>query len=155
GWRVVFGVSYWQSRFRDGVIQSFVDTLQKSLTDPSARVLPSRVSLYDVTFSTDARYTPNYSGELKPFVGLGLAAHVINAEGKLINGTFVERSLDDIAAGLYVTAGVAFHIVRHVGLDGSVRGDLLSGFRSTQARAGATYYLGNVRGTETRGERTP
>src|SRR5581483_3129559 len=117
GWRVVFGVSYWQSRFRDGVIQSFVDTLQKSLTDPSARVLPSRVSLYDVTFSTDARYTPNYSGELKPFVGLGLAAHVINAEGKLIKGTFVERSLDDIAAGLYITGGLTFKVFGRLGVE--------------------------------------
>jgi hypothetical protein len=154
-WRVVFGVSYWQSRFRDGVVQAFVDSLQKSLTDTSARVLPSPVTLYDVTFSTDVRYTPAYSGALKPFVGVGTAAHVINAEGKLIKGTFVERSLDDIAAGLYVTGGLSLRILAHFGVEGSVRGDLLSGFRSVQATAGATYYFGLVRGPETRGERTP
>lgn len=146
-WRVTFGASYWESRFRDRVIQTFVDSLQKSVSDPAARVVASPVSLYDVTFSADTRYTPQYSGEIKPFVGVGIAAHVINAEGKLIKGTFVERALDDIAAGIYVTTGFTLRIVRHFGVEASVRGDLLSGFRSTQARVGATYYFGRIHGT--------
>ena len=151
-WRIVFGASYWESRFRDKVIQAFVDSLQKSVSDPSARVLPSPVTLYDVTFGADARYVPNYSGEIKPFFGVGVAAHVINAEGKLIKGTFVERALDDIAAGLYLTSGFSFRLVRHFGLDAAVRGDLLSGFRSTQVRAGATYYFGRMHGTRATGQ---
>lgn len=151
-WRIVFGASYWESRFRDKVIQAFVDSLQKSVSDPNARVVPSPVTLYDVTFGADARYVPNYSGEIKPFFGVGVAAHVINAEGKLIKGTFVERALDDIAAGLYLTTGFSFRIVRHFGLDAAVRGDLLSGFRSTQVRAGATYYFGRMHGTRTGGQ---
>jgi hypothetical protein len=146
-WHVVFGVSYWQSRYRDAIVQTFVDTLDRNLTNPGgqARVNFSRVSLYDVTFSAEARYTPTYSGELKPFLGIGLSAHVIDAEGKLINGTFVERSLDNIAAGLFVTGGVALRLVPHFGIEGSARGDLLSGFRSTQVRAGGAYYFGHVR----------
>jgi hypothetical protein len=75
-----------------------------------------------------------------------MAAHVINAEGKLIQGTLVERSLDDIAAGFYVVTGVSFRVFKHVGVEGMARADLLSGFRSTQVRAGATYYFGRVRG---------
>jgi hypothetical protein len=145
-WHAVFGVSYWESRFRDAVIQTFVDSLQKSLTDSSAHVVPSRVSLYDVAFGVDLRYTPTYPGALKPFVGLGVAAHVINAEGKLIRGTFVERSLDNIAAGFYLTTGVALQILHHFGVEANARGDLLSGFRSVQARAGAAYYFGHIRG---------
>jgi hypothetical protein len=146
-WHVVFGGSYWTSRFRDAVIQSFVDTLNKQLTDPSAKVRPSPISLYDVTIGGELRYSPVYSGELKGFLGFGVAAHVINAEGALINGTFVERSLDAISSGTYVTAGVSFKLVKHVGIEGSVRGDLLSGFRSTQIRGGATYYFGQIRTT--------
>src|SRR5690242_11787804 len=44
GWHVVFGTSYWESRFRDGVVQAFVDSLQKSVADPTgtARVVASR-----------------------------------------------------------------------------------------------------------------
>lgn len=146
-WHVVFGASYWDSRFRDEVIQAFVDSLQKSVSDPAAHVVASPVRLYDVTFSVDGRYVPRNNSAIKPFIGVGLAAHVINAEGALIKGTFVERALDDIAAGLYLTTGVSIRLVRHFGVDAGVRGDLLSGFRSTQARAGATYYFGHIHGT--------
>jgi hypothetical protein len=102
-----------------------------------------------VTFSAEARYTPVYSGELKPYFGVGLAAHVLNAEGKLINGTLVERSLDNIAAGSFVTAGVSLKILSHFGVEGGARADLLSGFRSTQIRAGASYYFGHIRVRQT------
>lgn len=148
-WRVVFGASYWESKFEPDIVQAFVDSLHKSLADSTDHVVPSTVRLYDVTFSGDVRYTPNYSGELKPFLGVGLAAHIINAEGALINGTFVERSLDDIAAGMYVTGGFSMKLLAHFGIDGAVRADLLSGFRSTQIRAGATYYFGHIRGQVT------
>lgn len=148
-WRVLFGVSYWGSRYRDNVVQAFVDTLNAHLSDRqgATRVLPSRISLYDITFSGEARYVPRYSGELKPYIGVGLAAHVINAEGALINGTFVERSLDDIAAGLFITGGVSLKVLSHFGIEGGARADLLSGFRSTQVRAGAAYYFGRIRGS--------
>jgi hypothetical protein len=148
-WRVNFTTSYWSSKYRDAVVQQFVDTLNKHLTSPTARVQPSQISLYDVTIGADVRYVPTYSGELKPFFGIGLAAHVINAEGALIGGTFVERSLDDIAAGMYVTTGVSFRLLQHIGVEGSARGDMLSGFRSTQLRVGGTYFFGRIRGTKT------
>jgi hypothetical protein len=151
-WRIVVNASFWASQYRPSVVQTFVDSLNRRLSESgTSRIAASRVSLYDVTFGADARYVPTYSGELKPFVGVGLALHVINAGGPLIQGTFVERALDEITAGTYVTSGLSFKIVKHFGLEGSVRGDLLSGFRSTQARVGATYYFGTVRGTTAAG----
>ena len=146
GWRAYFGASFWDSRFRDGVVQTFVDSLQKSVSQPTAQVLPSLIHVYDVTFSLGLHYTPpTMNGDVRPYFGFGAAAHVINAEGKLINGTLVERSLDEIAAGLFVNAGVTIRIIRHFGLEGSVRADMLSAFRSTQARIGGNYYFGRVR----------
>ncbi len=145
-WRAVFGASYWATRFENDVIQAFADSLHKSLSDSTARVNASEVRLYDVTFSADLRYTPNPSGDIRPFIGAGIAAHVINAEGALIKGTFVERSLDDIAAGLYVVGGASIRLAPHLGIEGTARGDLLSGFRSIQVRGGAAYYFGHVRG---------
>jgi hypothetical protein len=146
-WSILFSVSYWDSRYRDAVIQTFVDSLNRRLDDPTgrARVIPSRISLYDVTFSGEARYVPRYSGDLKPYFGVGMAAHVINAEGQLVDGTFVERSLDNIAAGMFISAGVSLKIVRHFGIEGGGRADLLSGFRSVQVRAGGAYYFGHIR----------
>jgi hypothetical protein len=152
-WRLVFGTTYWESRFRDNVVQGFVDSLQKSLSDTAARVVPSPIKLYDVTFSLEGRYTPTRSGDLRPFIGVGIAAHVINAEGKLIKGTFVERSLDDIAAGLFVDGGATLRVLPRFGIEGSARGDLLSGFRSLQLRGGALYYFGRLHATPP--ERSP
>jgi hypothetical protein len=152
-WRVVFGTTYWESRFRDNVVQGFVDSLQKSLSDTAARVVASPIKLYDVTFSLEGRYTPSRSGDLRPFIGVGIAAHVINAEGKLIKGTFVERSLDDIAAGLFVVGGATLRVLPRFGIEGSARGDLLSGFRSVQLGASALYYFGGLHTTPT--ERSP
>jgi hypothetical protein len=155
-WRIVVNASYWASQYRPAVVQEFVDVLNKNLAGSGTnRLTVSRVSLYDVTFGADLRYAPNYSGELKPFVGVGFALHVINAQGALIDGTFVERALDEITAGTYVNAGVSFKLVSHLGIEASVRGDLLSGFRSTQARAGATYYFGRVHGTRPSGDGSP
>jgi hypothetical protein len=146
-WRVIFGASYWESQFRDEVIQTLVDSLNKNI-DPttSGRVLPSRILLYDVTLSIEGRYIPVQSNDLKPFVGFGMAAHAINAEGRLVNGTFVARALDNIAAGVFITGGVSVKVLKHFGVELEGRGDLLSSFRSLQARAGATYYFGHIRG---------
>ena len=145
-WRLSFSASYWQSRYRDDVVRTFVDSLDKSLTDTSARVQPSRIDVFDVTFSGDARYAFLPGHFFKPFAGVGVAAHVINAEGKLIKGTFVERSLDDIAFGMYGTVGLGLRLSQSVGVEAVARGDLVSGLRSVQARAGATYYFGRIRG---------
>jgi len=145
-WRLSFAVSYWQSRYRDAVVQTFVDSLSRHLTDTSARVLPSPIDVFDVTFGGDARYSPIIRGAVRPFVGAGVAAHVINAEGKLIKGTFVERTLDDIGFGVYGTGGFTMRMTRSFGLEGSARADLVGGLRSVQARAGATYYFGRIRG---------
>jgi hypothetical protein len=151
-WRVIFGVSYWESRFRDDVVETFVDSINRSIPPGSqGRVQPSRISLYDIAFSVEGRYVPVHSNDLKPFIGVGLAAHAINAEGKLINGTFAERSLDNIAAGVFITTGVSLKIVKHFGVEVVARGDLLSSFRSTQLRAGGTYYFGHVRGMQPTG----
>lgn len=146
-WRVVFGVSFWDSRYSDVAVQTFVDSLNSYIGGSSATpVQPSPVSLYDVTFSMEFRWMPTYSGEIKPFLGVGLAGHVIDAEGKLINGTFVERALDNITAGVIASGGAQLRLLRHFGIEGIVRGDLLSGFRSLQVRAGGNYFFGHVRG---------
>ncbi len=151
GWHVVVNASFWNSHLQQSVVQAFVDSLQKSVSNPNAHVTPSPISIYDVTFGGDVRYSPRYSGELKPFLGAGIAAHVINADGTLIKGTFVERSLDGVAAGLYVTAGVSLKLGGHIGVEGSARADVFSGFRSAQIRGGASYYFGQIHGRTTNG----
>lgn len=146
--RAFFAVTFWQSHLQDKVVNAFADSLQKSIDDPSgqATVTPSPISIYDITFSGGIRYSLSPERVvLRPYVDAGVAAHVINAEGKLIDGTFVERSLDAISAGFYAALGTELRPAPELGLDAQARFDLLSGFRSGQIRVSAMYYLGPPR----------
>jgi hypothetical protein len=149
GIRIVFGVSYWRSQYTDRVVEDFAATLERNIVNGTAitRIVPSRISLFDVTFNTEFRWMRPSATALKPFLGLGVSAHVMNAEGDLIEGTFMETSLDNIASGVFLTAGLQLRPVSHFGLEGALRGDLLSGVRSLQARGGANYYFGHLRST--------
>lgn len=146
-WRLVFSASYWESRMSDDAVNRFLDTLRTNVIDPSGddTLKTSRIDLYDVTLSLGINYSTSRSTLVRPYAGVGIAAHVINAEGKLIKGTFVERSLDDIAAGFFSLGGVEFRPLPQLVFDGQARADLLSGFRALQLRVGATYYLGSPR----------
>jgi hypothetical protein len=146
-WRVVFDVSYWESRLSDRTVQSFIDSLRKSIVDPTGdySITRSRVPMYDVAFSGSVRWQSASPVAFRPYGSFGLAAHVINAEGRLIKGTFVERALDNIATGLFVNAGVLFRPWGRVVGDAQARADLLSGYRSLQLRAGAHYLFGPLR----------
>ena len=145
-WRIVFRTTYWESRFKASVVDAFADTLQKNLVDPTATtVRRTPVTLYDATFAIGARRLLMPRSDITPYFSGGVAAHVINAEGSLIKGTFVERALDDIAAGVFAEGGVRIRLMHRLLLEGSVRGDLLSGFRSTQWYAMGSYFFGEPR----------
>ena len=148
-WRLIFSASYWESRMSDDAVNRFIDTLRANIVDPSGddTIKVSRIPLYDVTLSLGINYSTSRSTLVRPYAGVGIAAHVINAEGKLIKGTFVERSLDDIAAGFFSVGGFEFRPIPQIVFVGEARADLLSGFRSLQLRVGATYVLGPPRRT--------
>jgi hypothetical protein len=146
-WRLQFRITYWESKFRQSVIDQFADTLQRSLVDPGATTVKrSPISIYDAAFGLGARRLLVPTGDFTPFFTAGLAGHVINAEGDFIKGTFVERALDDVAAGVFGEVGLRATVLRRLLVEGSVRGDLLSGFRSVQWMATASYYFGEARG---------
>jgi hypothetical protein len=148
-WRLQFRITYWESKFQQKVIDEFADTLQQSLTDPTATtVVRSPISLYDAAFGLGARRLLIPAADVTPFFTMGFAGHVINAEGDFIKGTFVERALDDIAVGVFGDVGFRARILRRLLVEGSVRGDLLSGFRSVQWMATASYYFGEARRDE-------
>lgn len=145
-WRMIFRVSYWESRFKADVVSEFADTLQQNLENPGgATVRRSPISVYDATFALGARRLLSPRARMSAFFSGGMAAHVIDAEGDLIRGTFVERALDDIAAGIFGEAGVTARVLPRLRLEASARGDLLSGFRSTQWMVIGSYFFGEPR----------
>jgi hypothetical protein len=144
--RLRFEGSYWQSRLTDAVTRAFVDSLNHLASIPGAGgVKSTRVNVYDVTVGGSVRWVPMQSAVIQPFGGVGIAMHVINAEGPLIDGTFVENLFDSFSTGLFAEAGAAFKPVKEFGIEARARADLVNFFRSVSLRAGGVYYFGPLR----------
>lgn len=147
GWRVVFNATYWGSRFRDRYVRAYADSLLNAIDDPTgdARVELGKITVSDIVLGADARRVLLPSAWIKPYLGGGIAAHVVNADGKLIDGTFVERATDIIAVGVAGIAGADIGVVRHISLGVQARYDFLSLARFGSLRVGASYYFDNPR----------
>jgi hypothetical protein len=141
-WRVVFSASYWGSRFTDATVQQFVAQLRHSLSDTTVGIDPGKVTVSDIALEVEGHWIPTArSAFVQPYLGVGIGAHVVNAEGKLIDNTFVESALDNIASGFTGIAGVAILPSRRVSLGVEGRYTLLSTVRFGTLRATAMYHF--------------
>ena len=146
-WRIVFNATYWGSQFTDKSVQTFADSLRNAISDPTgdAVVVLGDITVSDIVLGADARRTYQPSWWLRPYLGAGIATHIVNADGRLIDGTFVERATDVIAVGVAGTVGVNARVLRHIALDAQARYDFLSLARFASLRVGASYYFDNPR----------
>ena len=142
-WRVVFTAAYWGSQYKEEVMRTFADSLRRIIIDPSGddTLDVGRINVSDIALGVEMRWTPAQQTFLRPYLGGGLATHVINAEGAAINGTFVERALDYITVGLAGAGGIELNIHQHFSLGAQARYDFLSGVRFPSIRASATYFF--------------
>ncbi len=148
-WRVVFNATYWDSRFRDRNVRAYADSLRNAISDPTgdAVVVLGDITVSDIALGADLRRTFLNTALIRPYLGGGLATHIVNADGRLIDGTFVERATDVIAVGVSGIAGTSIRVLPHVALDAQARYDFLSLARYGSIRVGANYYFDNPRRT--------
>ncbi|HWE42846.1 MAG TPA: hypothetical protein VG432_10090 [Gemmatimonadaceae bacterium] len=146
-WRVVFSATYWGSRYRDEVVDRLESRLRERIVDTTqtARFALGGISVSDIAVGGDLRWSPRTSG-LRPYIGGGALAHVVNAEGKAIQGTLIENALDNIALGFGAVTGVDVTFARHLGIGLQGRFDLTSGVRYGSLRAVGTYYFDTAPG---------
>ena len=146
-WRIVFNATYWGSQFTDKSVKAYADSLRNAIYDPTgdAEVILGDITVSDIVLGADARRTYQPSWWLRPYVGAGIATHIVNADGRLIDGTFVERATDVIAVGVAGTVGLNARVLRHIALDAQARYDFLSLARFASLRVGASYYFDNPR----------
>ena len=142
-WRVVFSATYWGSRYSAKTLKIFEDTLRKVIRDSTNdyQLALGRVDISDIALGSELRWQPARftRTRLRPYTGLGIAAHVINAEGRAISGTFVERALDNITAGFLGSAGIDAYVLPRISFGLQARYDLLSGARFGSVRVVGTY----------------
>lgn len=144
-WRVVFALSYWDSRLEESAVREFVRQFYEGVGDPAAAdtVDGGRVSISDIAVEADMRWTPLRSSIVRPYAGGGVGAHVINAESALFSDTFVERAFDSITVGFAGVVGVELVARRHLAVGVQARYNLLSNLRFGAARVTGTYYFGS------------
>jgi hypothetical protein len=147
GWRIVFHATYWGSRFRERNVRAYADSLRNAISDPTgdAVVVLGDITVSDIALGSDARRTFLPAAWIRPYVGGGLAVHIVNADGRLIDGTFVERATDILAVGVAGTAGLSARLIPHIALEAQARYDFLSLARFGSLRIGASYYFDNPR----------
>ena len=142
-WRVVFSATFWGSRYSARTLKIFEDSLRKVIRDSTGdyQLAIGRVDISDIALASELRYAPPrfVRGRFRPYVGGGLAAHVVNAEGRAISGTFVERALDNITAGIVGTGGIDAILIPQLSIGMQARYDLLSGARFGSLRLVGTY----------------
>lgn len=147
GWRIVFNATYWGSQFTDKSVQAYADSLGNAISDPTgdAEVILGDITVSDIVLGADVRRTYKPSWWFSPYLGAGLGTHIVNADGRLIDGTFVERATDVIAVGVAGTVGLNVRVLRHIALDAQARYDFLSLARFASLRVGGSYYFDNPR----------
>ena len=146
-WRVVFSATYWGSRYRDEVVDRLESKLRERIVDTTqtAKFALGGITVSDIAVGGDLRWSPR-TGGLRPYIGGGALAHVVNAEGKAIQGTLIENALDNIALGFGAVTGVDVTFARHLGIGLQGRFDLTSGVRYGSLRAVGTYYFDTAPG---------
>jgi opacity protein-like surface antigen len=140
---VQFTATYWGSTVQQRYVRELADSLRRSITDPTNdySIDLGRVRLSDIALLAEVHYSPaRFSlGPLSPYVGGGIGAHVVNAEGRGINGTLIEQALDNITTGIAGMAGVDLRVLPNLSVGAQARFDLLSAARFASVRASGSY----------------
>lgn len=141
--RLVFSATYWESRYTDKAVRRFSDQFRTNIDDPSGddELRESRIKVSDIAVTADLRYDFWTSPTLRAYIGGGGGAHVLNGEGKYISQTFIETSLDNIAAGVLTVIGGEVVAGQRIAVGVQGRYDLLSGVSYGSIRFTGSYHF--------------
>ena len=141
-WRLVFGASYWGSRYSDAAVRRLADSVRAVVGEPAAGadVDLGRVRVTLIALTADARWSPRRRPAwVRPYVGGSVGGYAVNVEGRLVSGTLLESALDGISAGVAGVAGADVLLFPNITLGMHARYDFLSGTRYGTLRTGLTY----------------
>ena len=140
--RVGFSGSFWSSRYDDKTVARFITQLDKSLADPTDSVKTDRVKVSTISIEADLRYVPtSANAAVQPYIGGGIGLHIVNAQSKLIEHTFVESALDNIGAGISAIAGLGILPAHRVSVGVEARYTVLGTMRFGTVRAGGMFHF--------------
>jgi hypothetical protein len=147
GLRIVPSVTYWKSPFQAAEIEKLEKRVTRLVEDqeggPAPTVDLGTIDWSDVVVGVDAQVMWSIPWGFLSFGGLGIAAHVMNGDGAVINGTFIEDLLDSVAAGFNLHAGLEYLVSSRFRINGQGRYEVLGDLQYFQMRFGAQIMIGD------------
>lgn len=132
GLRIVPTLGYWNSTIRSAELDRLADQINQlpALREAGVEISGAdlgRISWSDLAVGLDGQFvwlTPVRG--LQSYLGVGVAAHILNGRGESIEDTFVEDLLDSITAGFTGIAGAEYEVLERFRVFGEARYTLMS-----------------------------
>lgn len=146
GLRVVPSLMYWSSPLNGEEIVEFQDRVQDLVAEQNGGVRPDldlgRIDYTDIALGLDAQVVWSLPFDVLTFGGLGVTAHIMDGDGAVINGTFVEDLLDSVEPGFNLHVGTEYPIRENMRLYVSGRYEVMPDLQYLQIRGGWQFMWG-------------
>jgi hypothetical protein len=148
--RILPSLGFWTSRLRSSEVRHLAEQIQRIC---ERQTVGNDCPLYDLgeirysdlMVNADALYVPPLRLPFAPYVGAGLALHMINGSGELIDDTFIEDLLDTLSPGLNLIAGVSVPLGPRFEILAEVRGAFAPDISFGELRLGGGWKLAPMR----------
>lgn len=146
GLRVVPSVTYWTSPMQAAEITDFEERVRDLVAEQNGGVRPGldlgTIDYTDIVLGLDAHIVWELPLDLLTFGGLGLSAHIIDGDGAVIQGTFVEDLIDTVEPGFNLHVGAEYPVTNRMRIFTSGRYEVTPDLRYFQARVGWQFMTG-------------
>jgi hypothetical protein len=140
GLRIVPNVTYWSSSLVGSEVTELEDRIS-DLVEAQTGTRPSVLDLgtvdyRDIAVGVDAHIVWDSLFDLLTYGGLGVTAHLLEASGDAIDGTFVEDALDSVSAGLNLHFGMEYPMTNRFRIYSVAKYEVASDLQYFHVRAG-------------------
>jgi hypothetical protein len=144
--RVAPSLSYWTSRLRSEEVGHLAQQIQRicerQQEAPNCPLYDlGEIRFSDFSVNADALWVPPLRLPFAPYLGAGLAFHMLNGSGDLIDDTFIEDLLDTLSPGLNLIGGVSIPLGDRFEIIGEARGAFAPDVRYGELRLGGGWKL--------------
>ena len=149
GFRLMPGVTYWESTLADPEVDQF-ETRLGTLTMDQGGIAPAGgfdlgvIDRTDIVVNMDGHYVWATPLNLFFSMGVGLSAHFLNGSGPGIDDTFVEDLLDSVSAGFNLHVGLEYPITDRVRIHGGSKVEVLGDLNYVEFRGGLSLIWGGL-----------
>ena len=149
GFRIMPGVTYWESTLADTEADQFETRLGMLTEDQGGTVPPGGFDLgvierTDIVVSMDGHYVWAVPLNLFFSTGVGVSAHFLDGSGPAVDGTFIEDLLDSVSAGFNLHAALEYPIAERVRIHGGSKVEILGDLNYVELRGGLTFIWGGL-----------